>query len=325
MGAVARVRGNDIDAAVSCQSCDARSQLYLCRGCADELRELLVGLVTGGIVTDQMGHERRVPGLLEDLEDAATGQVRFDRPRRRERGALAEAPLRFNTRARALIDEIRTELTTWATYIAAAYDNSAPAPAAGAAVYAHWLADRTHTLAGVEGVGQLLRRLTHLTKQAKNRVDAPTSWRFCGQCDTMIGRKMCGLAIYAPRDAIEVICFNPECRTRHNVEKLYNRTLNSVDYRTFPREVLIGNQRTDSPERYTTGIMGELGEFVHHRTFRRWVSEGHVKPVFYLRPDGRRGVSRDSPDDVPEYRLSDVRNVKRQMTQNQKTGRAKAG
>ncbi|UXA06568.1 hypothetical protein KXD96_28300 (plasmid) [Mycobacterium sp. SMC-2] len=126
-----------------------------------------------------------------------------------------------------------------------------------------------------------------------------------------------------PRDAIEVTCPNPQCRTTHNIERLYNRTLNNADNKTFPRDVLIGNQRTDSPDRYTTGIMGELGEFVHWRTFARWIRDKQLKPAMWVRPNGRRGFYRHSPEDVPEYRLADVRKVKRAM--DRKTGKAKAG
>lgn len=315
--------------------CGRPAQLFLCEDCTVELGDMLNSLVTGGTITEtiQSGRtaagrrwwierDRRIPGLLEDLADAATGQTRFGQ--RDRRATTDEAPLRFNSTARQRIADIRAELTTWTQHlskrIGIAFVPLSPYDTAG---YALWLADHTHDLAGIDDVGRFHQRLRDLIDKAQKCVDCPPSPRFCGQCDTMIDRKICGLALYAPRDAIEVKCPNPKCRTVHDIEKLYNRTLNSADYKTFPREVLIGNQRTDSPERYTTGIMGELGEFVHWQAFNRWLREKRLKPAMYLRPNGRRGFYRHGDDDIPEYRLSDVRKVKRHM--DTKAGKAKAG
>lgn len=179
------------------------------------------------------------------------------------------------------------------------------------------LAANVHVIARRPDAGQCYAQIKAIVDDIEKVINRPPAPRFCGQCDTLIERKICGLALYAPRDAIETTC--PKCRTTHNIEKLYNRTLNNADNKTFPREVLIGNQRTDSPERYTTGIMGELGEFVHWRTFNRWIREHRIRPRQYLRPNGRRGLTRHTADDIPEYLLADVRKVKRRM--DRKNGR----
>lgn len=174
------------------------------------------------------------------------------------------------------------------------------------------LAANVHAIARRPDAGQCYAQIRQIVDDIEKVINRPPAPRFCGQCDTMIERKICGLALYAPRDAIEVTCPNPLCRTLHNIERLYNRTLNNADNKTFPRDVLIGNQRTDA-ERYTTGIMGELGEFVHWQTFNRWIREHQLKPVMWVRPNGRRVFTRHSTDDTPEYRLYDVRKVKRAM------------
>lgn len=315
--------------------CGRPTDLYLCADCEVELADMLTSLTTGGTITEtiQQGRtasgrhwwierDRRIPGLLQDLADAATGQTRFGGHNRRT--TTEEAPLRFNSTARKRITEIRALLLEWtqhlAKHIGAAYVAMDPLDTTA---YAQWLAHNAHALAGIEDIGHFHHQLRTLIGKAQRCVDCPPQPRFCGQCDTMMDRKMCGLALYAPRDAVEVTCPNRDCRTVHNIEKLYTRTLNSAEYKLFPREVLIGNQRTDSPERYTTGIMGELGEFVHWQTFNRWLREKRLKPRMYLRPNGRRGFYRQSDDDTPEYRLADLRKVKRQM--DGKTGKAKAG
>lgn len=182
------------------------------------------------------------------------------------------------------------------------------------------LAANVHAIARRLDAGACYAQIKALVDDIEKVINRPPAPRFCGQCDTMIDRKICGLALYAPRDATEVVCPNPLCRTVHNIEKLYNRTLNSADYKTFPRDVLIGNQRVDA-ERYTTGIMGELGEFVHWQTFNRWIRDGQLRPRQYLRPNGRRGLTRHTADDTPEYLLADVRKIKRRM--DRKTGKTK--
>ncbi|OIN81648.1 hypothetical protein [Mycobacterium malmoense] len=180
-------------------------------------------------------------------------------------------------------------------------------------VLALLLAHNVHAIASHKDAGRCYHDIRDAITQIEHAINRPPAPRFCGQCDTKIDRKICGLALYAPRTAIEVTCPNPQCRTLHNIEKLYTRTLHNAETMTFPREVLIGNQRTDNPDRYTTGIMGELGEFVHWQTFNRWVRENRLRPATYVRPNGRRSFHRHTPQDTPEYRLADVRKTKRLM------------
>lgn len=181
---------------------------------------------------------------------------------------------------------------------------------------ANWLAVHVHSLACDEAAGAWKRDVDGLVGRIEKVIDRPPAPRFCGQCDTKIDRKICGLMLYARREAIEVTCPNPVCRTTHNIEALYNRWRNAIDYQIVSREEMIGNQRASNPELHNTGIMGALEEFVHWRTFQRWISDGHLRPVRYLRPNGRRGFFRHGPEDVPEYRVGDVRRVNRKMAQN---------
>jgi hypothetical protein len=302
---------------------------------------MLMAFITGRLITEtlqsgrtraggewRIERDRRLPGLLKDLQNAATGQTRLGTQDRRTK--TDEAPLRFNTSARKIIADISTELiditADLTKHTGIAYVAMDPSDIGS---YALWIAHNTHQIAGMEDAGRIVRRVASLKDRAERCVDKPPSPRFCGQCDTKIDRKICGLALYAARDAIEVTCPNPQCRTVHNIEKLYNRTINSADNKHFPREVIIGNQRPASPENYSTGILGELEEFVHWQTFNRWLREKRFKPVMYLRPcgncprcqakipylceKGRRGFYRRNEGDIPEYRLADVRRVKHRL------------
>lgn len=188
---------------------------------------------------------------------------------------------------------------------------------------AKWLADNTHSLACDESAGQWKAQADDLVRKIKRVIDRPPAPKFCGQCDKMIDRKICGLMLYARPDAIEVTCSNSACRTTHNIEQLYNRWRNSIDHQILPRERIIGNQRTDNPELYDTGIMGTLEEFVSWQQFNRWVRERHIKPIHYVRPNGRIVFFRRSADDTPHYRVGDVRNTLRRMANSK--AKAKAG
>lgn len=188
---------------------------------------------------------------------------------------------------------------------------------------ANWLAVHVHSLACDESAGQWKRDVEGLWKKIEKVIDRPPAPRFCGQCDTKIDRKICGLMLYARREAIEVTCPNPACRTTHNIEALYNRWRNAIDYQIVSREEMIGNQRAANPELHNTGIMGALEEFVHWQTFNRWIRDGHLRPVRYLRPNGRRGFFRHGPEDEPEYRVGDVRRVNRKMAASNPVGKTK--
>ncbi|WP_216639133.1 hypothetical protein, partial [Mycobacterium asiaticum] len=53
------------------------------------------------------------------------------------------------------------------------------------------------------------------------------------------------------------------------------------------------------------------------QTFNRWVRERHLKPIRYVRAAGkhRHAPWRRSAEDIPEYRVGDVRQVNRRMAE----------
>lgn len=191
-----------------------------------------------------------------------------------------------------------------------------------------WLARNVHAIACDEATGECKRDIDSLVRRIVRVVDRPPAPRFCGECDTKVGQKICGRRLHAHRDAIEVYC--PGCQTTHNIEALLARFKREIDYRIVPREEIIGNQRTVNPELYDTGIMGALDETITWQQFNRWCKDGQLRPHRYVRADGgrdgkpRHAFFRRSPEDVPEYRIGDVRNVRRKMAA-RAWGKAKVG
>lgn len=326
--------------AIECQSCSAASELYLCRECVVELRAALLSLATGPEVAG-----KPTAGLLDALHDVVTKQTNTGSGNgHRKRGDEMPDPFEPDTergkptrqgQASTLLHAARNTLTTIVRDLLdsrkispdRAFQVVSPKDFVGpllpgwrrvpgdwqptTAEVARWLATHVHALACDEAAGRWKRDVDGLVKKITRAVDRPPAPKLCGQCDHMNDRKMCGLMLRAHPDAIEVTC--PLCHTTHNIDRLYNRWLNTVDYQIVSREMLIGNQRAANPELYNTGIMGALDEFVHWQTFNRWIRDGHLRPVRYLRPNGRRGFFRHGPEDEPEYRVGDVRRVNRKM------------
>ena len=337
-----------------CQSCTAEATLFICPRCIDEFRAALLSLARGPEVAG-----RPTAGLLDALNDVVTRQTCLGgsaghRKRGDELPDLFEPHAADSTadkvkltrqgKASDLLQEARNKLTTTVRdvletrgievrrafkvvnreLVGPLLPGWRRAPGDWRPTLpeiANWLAVHVHSLACDESAGIWKREVDGLVKRIEKVIDRPPAPRFCGQCDTKIDRKICGLMLYARRDAIEVTCPNPVCRTTHNIDALYNRWRNAIDYQIVSREEMIGNQRAANPELHNTGIMGALEEFVHWRTFQRWISDGHLRPVRYLRPNGRRGFFRHGPEDVPEYRVGDVRRVSRKMAQNNPVGK----
>lgn len=331
-----------------CLSCTAPATLYLCERCTAELRATLCSLAHGPTVN---GHP--TAGLLDALNDVVTRQTCLGGGSgHRKRGDELPDPFEPDTadstadkerltrqgQASRLLREARNTLTTIVrdvletrgVEIRRAFkvvDRDMAGPLlpgwrrAGndwrptLPEIANWLAVHVHSLACDESAGQWKRDADGLVRKIEKVIDRPPAPRFCGQCDTKIDRKICGLMLYARREAIEVTCSNPACRTTHNIEALYNRWRNAIDYQIVSRDEMIGNQRAANPELHNTGIMGALDEEVRWQTFNRWIRDGHLRPVRYLRPNGRRGFFRHGPEDEPEYRVGDVRRVWRKMAQ----------
>lgn len=106
---------------IECEVCSAKSQLHLCNRCTTDLRAMLAGLARGEYVrTGSHGRtgsggrwwiERRTPGWLEFLEDAALGRTRLGESARRSSDLTM--PLPVNLSASALLQQVHNCLARW--------------------------------------------------------------------------------------------------------------------------------------------------------------------------------------------------------------------
>ncbi|SBS73824.1 Gp75 protein (modular protein) [uncultured Mycobacterium sp.] len=270
-----------------------------------------------------------LPRWITHLHEAAVGQARLGSDMARQTRS-DEAPMRFNSRASDALDRIHATLVRWAQDLTetrgvpyrrpravpvafigplAADQVRADTPTEGV-LMALWLARHVTAIAGDDAAALCLSEISACLGDAERVINRPQPPRLWGRCLSKIDGQDCAIAIYGRRDAIEVRC--PKCKTEYNAESLFIRNINASEYMHFTREELIGNQRTQHDERYWSGIMGELDEFVHYKEFQRWVKDGTLKARRFRRPNGRCGFMRRNTDDIPEYLLADIRRVRRQ-------------
>ena len=297
-----------------CQTCNAPTNLFLCRRCVDDLRANLTALATTR-TTDG----RRTSGLLEDLADVVLKRTRMGGTNgHRKRGDELPAPFEPDTtqgrqtaqgRADQLLTHAHDLLYAIQADVYAA--RGLPHPAAQkTAQMAVWLAAHTHTIATHETAGQRCTDIDALVHQIEHIIDRPEPPRFCGPCPHYVDHnRHCGRLLYAPRHrhkaghqtpVVEVTC--PACHTTHNIDTLTRRL-----------ELRADSLRFTSTEILT--VMTALGTPIPQRTWRRWRTENRIKIRGYKRPDnpdgtrGSIGMTRHHTEDEPVYRLAEVRKV----------------
>lgn len=298
-----------------CRSCSRACELFLCSLCTQELRAQLVSLAHGPEVNGRV-----TAGLLEDLGDVVLKLTKLgDGGGHRKKGDEMPDPFEPDTekgrqtaqgRASTLMHAANNTLSTIIRDLCESRGVSCPRGLPPSRM-AEWLAAGVHSIACDESAGQWRSEVDQLVRQIQRAVDKPTPPKLWGRClHKLDDGTDCATAIYGKRDAIQVVCPNRRCRAEYNADLLFQRNIKACDYMHFTREELIGNQRTEHADRYWTGFMGEMGEFVHYKQFQRWIKDGKLKPRRFRRATGRHGSYRRNEEDIPEYLLADVRRVR---------------
>jgi hypothetical protein len=307
-----------------CEACSAPTDVFLCPRCVTTLRTTLEG----------------VPRWIEALTDVVLRQTRIGASGKRGKGdampslyAPDTTTVKGETRptkqaqASTLLVAIRNDVITWHRHVCESRGITwVPRAFVGPLLVsqireplrpsidgaAQWLADNVRAIACDEAAGECVTTFEAHARVAERIVDLPTPYRFVGPCQTTVtdrktGREReCGTRLMATREATHVTC--PACKTMHDVERVINRLLANVEHWRFSREELIGARNGD-----WTGIMGLLEEPVSKSAFHRWCKDAELKASGYRRPDGGIGLSRRSESDEPVYRLSRVRELRREM------------
>lgn len=283
---------------MKCVQCQGAAQLYLCGRCTARLKEMLTALAHGEL----RANGECVPGWLEHLAEAAVGQTRMGEMARWFRAA--HAPLRFDSRASDQLTYVHSVLVEWVRDLCETRGVQTPMLHTTSEV-ALWLAANASAIAADQGAAVCYREISELTKDIERLIDRPIPRRFCGPCPSELDRShdancdkvhphACGVALTAQREASEVTC--PMCKQTHDIAELWAQLLSQLDDWTFPYGELVT-------------VLSWLDERVPPRTLREWLSKGKLTPV-----DHRMGKA--------VYRLGDVRRLRAEKPQGNRTGAA---
>lgn len=313
-----------------CQSCSAPTDIALCGRCATTLATILIAL----------------PGGIDTLNDVVLRQTRIGSGGKRAKGdempalyspdtTTAKGETRSTKQAQAstLVDRIRNDVitlhrhicetrgVTWVAcnFIGPLRPGQRREPGRPSIENAAmWLAENVSAIACDEAAGECLATFEGHARAVERIVDLPTQPKFLGPCPASVEhsdgrRERCNAMLTANPRAIEITCPNPKCRRVHNVERVGDQLVNEIDYYRFTR--------TDLAK-----VLSWLDETVPKQTLSDWITGGKaknppkLKPAGYQRPDGRFGINRHSPEDLPVYRLADVRKLRLATLERRKVG-----
>jgi hypothetical protein len=159
-----------------------------------------------------------------------------------------------------------------------------------------WLAHNVDAIACDEAAGQIYADVKAAVSSIERVINRPIPEQFCGTCTTPVDSTPCDLALYAPREATEVTC--PRCKTTHNIERLFDQTLNNSDDKSFTISEL---HRT---------VLPAVREYVPPRTLQHWAARGRLVPTGY------------TSEGEPRFMLADVRRLRDMKQQSEPTGAA---
>lgn len=100
------------------------------------------------------------------------------------------------------------------------------------------------------------------------------------------------------------------CSATHDIDDVMARLVNDLGEWSFTAYEL------------QSVVLPALNEQIPSGTFRGWCHQRKLLPARDRRPDGTSGLTWESPDDRPEYRLADVRRLRAEKPQKSVTGRA---
>jgi hypothetical protein len=222
-----------------------------CPACGAETADgCLCGTCTGRLLNDL----NALPGLLGDLQDAITRQVRIgDRGGKR----TDATPLPVNLAAVEVMDVARSTLLAWVLTIE---DGDLGGLADDPRAWCRWLVDRIERIRGHAECAMLADEIADVRHVVHRAVDLPPERRYLGVCE------VCGADLYAAKGASSVVCGRCQRLTGDaptiDVEARRSQISASMVDMLAPKSEVLGYVRW------------RLGIEVPDGTFRSWVSRG---------------------------------------------------
>ena len=286
----------------TCKVCGrATNHAYICRKCANEIHDLLVG-------SKETSGQPGITWYVKRLRESAYGQTRLGRSLA-ARGTVSGYALLGNKQAAELLARIGTVLARWeavcdrlrATH---SVENGFWHTGHPTKDFERLEVKRARYVAA--NVVLIRHHCPDAARLHAEMLDcARTAWRIinrpndicCGACPTMVARteseaqvlgtaeSPCGTLLYAEENASGVQC--PRCHTMHSVEMLRDGLRNAVQDMLFTRDELTRLMET------------RLNDRIPHSTFGKLLRDGRLQP----RMVDDDGVPWFTYNDVCEARL----------------------
>lgn len=278
----------------SCKVCErATNHAYICRRCANELRDLLIG-------SREPDGQPGITWYVKRLRESAYGQTRLARSLSARSSATGYALL-GNKQAAELLARIGTVLARWEAIcdrLRATHGDEMGVVHTGQPtrdferlevkrarfIAAHVVLLRHHC----PEAHKLHRELMDCARNAWRIINRPNDV-CCGACPTVgDDGKPCGTLLYAEEGAAGVRC--PLCHTHHDVELLRDSLRNQVSDMLFTRAELTKLMET------------RLNDRIPHGTFGKLLRDGRLQP----RKIEQRCDDDGQWHDVPMFTYNDV-------------------
>ena len=296
----------------ACGVCGARSQLYLCRACGNELTDIFHGMFVRHLVDYRTGRSVRGPGYFELLSDAAQNRTRLgDGGRRRySAGRLVtytdERPAATGTGMegqRIFEQDLDAGKMALRCVLTEGRVNSRAVElhTRARATVVYWCSKVNGSFAGLPEAKVCFEQMQTLIKDIERCINRPVEPVAVGPCPTLVAPdRECGWALEAHPGDVEVTC--QSCRMTYNVERLRSAHLASIGHRRYTRRDLLT-------------LMARIGEPVASSTMHDWIRTERLKCRGYQRPTApgklpRFGLTKQSDADKPVYRLEDARKLR---------------
>jgi hypothetical protein len=287
--------------------CGCPTNDFLCAGCVAQLVTALRQLAFAPVRGDPQPHlvrawrydhvgpgrdrERfavadRRPGLIADLQDLVTRQVRLGGSGRPlPKGGTF--PLPFNVAAAELAWVVDNTVSTWARDFAESNPHLAFTPTNSAAA-AEWMAGFPALLALHPAAAELHAEITGLTERVRRMVDTLAAKVVLGACGALIGEQRCTQILYGDADEHG----RPDPEQRFVRCRVCGSTYHA-DVRRRQMQLYVRAMKATAAE-IAQSVGTWFGQEINVKTLRTWAGRGKI-------------ASRGSDvEGVPLYRVGDV-------------------
>lgn len=231
----------------TCQTCGrATNNAYICRRCANELHDLLVG-------SKDVDGQPGIVWYIKRLRESAYGQTRMARSLA-ARSSNQGYALLANRRAVELLAKIAAVLARWEAITEALratqrHETGWVHMGSPTRDFERLEVKRARFIAAnvvllrhhCKSVQYLHSDMLNFAREAWRIINRPNDV-CCGPCPTIIEEKPCGTLLYAEENSNTVAC--PVCHTLHDVELLRDMLKSQVQDMLFTRVELVNLMAT---------------------------------------------------------------------------------